>query len=209
MTRRPDYTSDEWTLLQIAPELIGLRMVTASFGGPIGKLRAFTALSACLAPREAPSQFGRNELVAALLEDPRIPDGGPFAYLAHGDLSGLIVALTMARVRTLACCEHVALVLERRSTRPEAEGVKRWLLWVGRHVAQAPGDGWLRLSLGHKRRATTERMLKEIAAALRISPVEPVPTGAELEALLGLAPRDAGRVADNDTGRPRPASGDG
>src|SRR6185437_13249560 len=69
VTRGTDYTSDEWALLTITPRLIGLRMLAVSRSGPIGKLREFVALSACLTPQTVPARFRRHELVMALLEE--------------------------------------------------------------------------------------------------------------------------------------------
>lgn len=178
MTRRTDYTSDEWALLETAVELVGLRMLSASRSGPIGKLRELAALSSCFTARTLPSQFKRNELVLSLLADIGLQASEP---LSSGDLRGLPLAIATARRRTLTYCEDVAKLLADKTPWAEADGVKRWLLWVARSVAAASGDGWL----GWGRRVNEEEagMLRQIAAALRISMNAAAPSASDLEAI--------------------------
>lgn len=192
MTRKGDYTRDEWALLTHAVELVELSMLAASRSGPIGKLRELTALSICLTPRAVPIQFQRNELVLSLLRENRMQDVGPFAFLARGDIGGLVVAIATARKQALTCCEHVAVLLAAKAPYAEADGFKRWLLYVARTIAEASGDRWL--GLGRKLSDKEVNMLHQLATALQTSLVAPVPTPTELEAMLGLAPAEADGV---------------
>jgi hypothetical protein len=178
MTRRADYTRYEWALLQTAIELVALRMLSVSRSGPIGKLRELAALSTCLSLRALPKQFKRNELVLSLLEDIGVQAQAP---LASGDVNRLAVALANARLQTLPCCEEIADLLADKTPWAEADGVKRWLLWVASSVAEASGDGWL----GWGRRVSSEesRMLRQIATALRISASATVPSAPNLDNL--------------------------
>ena len=142
-----------------------------------------------------PIQFTRNELVLALLEDFSEPtsDGQesfPLAYLTRGDVAGLIMAVARSRARMLSACEQAGDLLAARTPWAEADGVKRWMLWIARSVAEASGDRWL--GLGCRVNDREASMLDQIATALRISPDSRVPTVAELDALLGPAPYDSG-----------------
>ena len=201
MTRRADYTSDEWAMLTNVVELVGLGMLAVSKSGLFGKLRELTALSICLTPHAVPIQFKRNELVLSLLEEMRVQAVGPFSYLSRGDVSGLAVAVATARRRALASCARVAALLATRTSEAEADGVKRWLLRIARRVAEASGDRWL--GLGRKVSAEEVGMLSQIATALQISLVAPVPTASELEVMLGLAPQDADGVSSSGDGHER------
>ena len=194
MSGRADYSSHEWALLKQAAEFIGFGMLAASRSGPIGKLRELVALASCLAPGAAPAQFSQNELVVALLEDAREVPIGPASYLLHRDLIGLIVAIIMGRLRVLNHCERIAILIEARSSETEAEGLKQWLLWIARTVAEASGDNWLGMGQGVSDEEA--RMLNAVATALRISTVAAIPSSSTVETMPALAPpttRRAGR----------------
>lgn len=178
MSRKADYTADEWALLITTTELVGLRMLSASRSGPIGKLRELFALSMCMTPRATPAQFVRNELVLSLLEDIHEASAEP---LTLHDVNRLVTALATARLRTLTYCEEVAVLLADRTPWAEADGVKRWLLWVASSVARASGDGWL--GLGRKVSAEEVVLLSQIATSLHISAVGTIPTMFDLEAV--------------------------
>lgn len=171
MTRRNDYTSDEWALLTNTPKLIGLRMLAVSRSGPIGKLRELVALSACLTPQTIPARFRRNELVLALLED---SGDRPAAAFSWSGMSGVARAIATARLRALPSCENVATLLMDKTPWAEADGVKRWLIWLATSVARASSDGWL----GFGRRVSAEEaaLLQRIATSLRLSMRDPVPS---------------------------------
>lgn len=186
MSRQVDFTSYEWAQVREMVEFVGLAMLAESRSGPIGKLRELAALSSCLTLRALPIQFKRNELVLAVLEDIRAQPTGPRAYLSRGDLSGLIAGIVVARLNVLDYCERIAVLLAAKSPQSEAEGLKRWLLWIARVVAESSGDRWM--GLGHKLSDDEARMLNRIADGLHTSVVAAVPTAAELEAMLGLAP---------------------
>lgn len=203
MTRKTDYTSGEWSLLTNAVATVGLGMLAVSSASLIGRLRELATLSRCLSPRAVPLQFRQNELVLALLDelidpvDPVAPaqvaDGQTadmLAYLSRGDAAGLTVAVLAAYPRMLHMCEQVtALLANKRIPVAEADGMKRWLLWVARSIAEASGNRWL--GLGRKVSDKETSMLHAIADALHISPIARVPTVAQLDALLGPAPYSA------------------
>ncbi len=176
MTRRNDYTSDEWALLTNTPELIGLRMLAVSRSGPIGKLRELAALSACLTPQTVPARFRRNELVLALLED---SGDRPSAAFSWRGMSGVARAIATARLRALPSCENVAALLMDKAPLVEADGVKRWMFWLATSVAKASSDGWL--GVGRSVSAEEAALLQQIATSLHLSMSDPVPSVGDLD----------------------------
>jgi len=185
VTHKSDYTPDEWALLTTTTEFIGLRMLSASRSGPIGKLRELAALSRCLTPRAIPDRFRQNELVRSLLEDIGTQDAVSFPPLSWSNVTDLAKAVVMARWQTLPYCQEVAALLADRTPWAEADDLKRWLLWLARSVAKASGDKWL----GSGRRVSDEEaaMLRQIAESLQVSTIVTVPSA-----------RDADMVQDAD-----------
>ncbi len=178
VTRRLDYTSDEWALLTTTPRLIGLKMLTVSRSGPIGKLRELVALSECLTPQAIPERFRRNELALALLEDSEYEALTDFSW---SDMSGIARVIAAARQRALPSCEQVAALLMDKTPWAEADGVKRWIFWLATSVARASSDGWL----GFGRRVSAEEaaLLRQVALSLHLSLADPVPSSGYLDPL--------------------------
>ncbi len=181
MSRKADFNTYEWTQLKETARLIGLAMIAVSSSGPIGKVREFVALSSCLRLQAVPAQFQDNELVMAMVDD------------YHFEMSGLLVALLVARSNVLEHCESVAALLAARSPQAEAEGVRHWLLWVARKVAGASGDRWL--GMGRKVSFEEASMLSRIAEALGFPTVEAA-TPDELEAMRGYQPAHSANGSD-------------
>ncbi len=196
MSRKADFTPYEWAQLNEVIELVGLGMLAASGSGPIGKLREFTALSLCVRVSAVPIQFRRTELIQALVEDIRVHASGPSAYLIHGDLSGLIAAVAVARLNMLSSCGRIAALLAAKCPQSEAEDVKRWLLWIARTVAEASGHRLL--GMGRKLSDNEAQMLDQIATALQTTVVAAVPSASDLEGMLGLAPQGANGVSGSE-----------
>lgn len=198
MSGKADFSSAEWAHLKEMASLVGLGMIAASRSGLIGKLRELTVLSSCLTSRDMPGQFKRNELVMALLDDLAAEPGDlltqSFRSGARDGLRGLVVAIAIARRNVLPGCEGAAVLLAARCPQAEAEGVKRWLLWIARSVAAASGDSWL--GLGRKVSDEETGMLNRITHALHFRSVEVAPTPDELEAMLGLQPPNADSAAE-------------
>ena len=185
MTRGTDYTSDEWALLTITPRLIGLRMLAVSRSGPIGKLREFVALSACLTPQTVPARFRRHELVMALLEE---SDYDISTAFSRSGMNGIGGAMPAARLRALPSCENVAALLMDKTPWAEADGVKRWMLWLATSVARASRDGWL--GLGRRVSAEEAALLRQIATSLHLTMADPDPSTGHLNSI-GAALRDS------------------
>jgi len=185
VTRGTDFTSDEWALLSITPRLIGLKMLAVSRSGPIGKLREFVALSTCLTPQTVPTRFRRHELVLALLEESEYETSTAFA---RSGMSGVAEVMAAARLRALPSCENVAALLMDKTPWPEADGVKRWMLWLATSVARASRDGWL--GLGRRVSAEEAALLRQIATSLHLTMADPAPSTGHLNSI-GAALRDS------------------
>jgi hypothetical protein len=195
VTRRIDYTSDEWVLLTTTPELIGLRMLTVSRSGPIGKLRELVTLSACLTPQTVPARFRRNELVLALLEDSGFQTTKALSWSGMGGVAG---AIATARLWALPSCEKVAALLMDKTPWAEADGLKRWMFWLATSVAKASSDGWLGLGFGRRVSAEEVMALRQIATSLRLTTSDTVPSIGHLDPVRS-APRDNDNVPGERT----------
>ena len=188
MTRRTDYSSDEWALLTTTPELVGLRMLTVSQSGPIGKLRELVALSACLTLQTVPARFKRNELVLALLEDSGFQTSKALSWSGMGGVAG---AIATARLWALPSCEKVAALLMDKTPWAEADGLKRWMFWLATSVAKASSDGWL--GLGRRISAEEAALLRQVATSLRLTMSDTVPFTGRLD-LARATPEDGDDV---------------
>lgn len=166
--RRADCSDDESAELSGAALTIGLGMLATSRSGPIGKLREVIVLTRCLSLDTLPVQFQRNSLVLAALKSPveQNPWLGMYIDPSSESLATLLAAIMIARLRLVRCCEHVAALLATKATPAEALGMKRWLWWIARQVAEASGDGFL--GLGRKLSDEEARALTQIAVALQL-----------------------------------------
>lgn len=72
MPGRADYTPEEWELLMMAPEMVGIGALSVSRSGPVGKLRGLMAFRACLNERTTPETFRRIHIIQDILEDIRL-----------------------------------------------------------------------------------------------------------------------------------------
>lgn len=136
MTAKPDYTDAEWTLLLSAMAMVGFGMMAVSRSGTIGKLRELTVLFTCLTTERMPPEFQQNELVMALVQDFHAV-APPRAMPAISEDQTRATSGIAAAPRTMiACCEKVAFILASKTPSYEAEGYKRWLMWIAGTVAE-------------------------------------------------------------------------
>src|SRR5262249_46991211 len=159
-----DFSGDEWAVLTNAVVTAGIRLLVGAPRGPLGELRVAPALSRGLAPPAGPRPVKSHRPVPALLHDPPPRSVAPLSFLLHGGLARLVATVSRAHLHVLTNCERAATLLAVKSPWAEADGVKRWLLWIARGVAEASGDRWLGLG----RRVSTEEagMLAQMSAAL-------------------------------------------
>lgn len=179
VTAKADYTDAEWKLLLSAMAMVGFSMMAVSRSGTIGKLWELAMLHDCLLPDRVPAQFRHNELVMALVRDFHSPAPATIAPMDTIEQTPATSGAAAAPRTAIACCELVAQILASKTPVLEADGYKRWLMWIARSVAEAPGQGLL-----HHRRAMSreeEELLQMISTALHVSLFPPVPTASDLD----------------------------
>ncbi|HEY7139861.1 MAG TPA: hypothetical protein VIE44_07175 [Methylomirabilota bacterium] len=169
MSTKTDYSAEEWKLVLKAPLMAGLAVVAASPSGPLGVLRELFAVGKLVAETksQAEGQGGfSNELLLALVADLSSPDGR--AQLDAAELRGL--ATEQLRAHALDTCRTVAVLLDRKATREEADGLKRWLVAIAQRTAEAAKEGGF-LGIGGTRVSETETAaIREIAQVLGVPP---------------------------------------
>jgi hypothetical protein len=169
VSTKTDYSAEEWKLVLKAPLMAGLAVVAASPSGPLGVLRELFAVGKLVAETksQAEGQGGfSNELLLALVADLSSPDGR--AQLDAAELRGL--ATEQLRAHALDTCRTVAVLLDRKATREEADGLKRWLVAIAQRTAEAAKEGGF-LGIGGTRVSETETAaIREIAQVLGVPP---------------------------------------
>ena len=169
MSTRADYSADEWKLVLKAPLMAGLAVVAASPSGPLGVLRELFAVGKLVAETKTQAE-GRgglsNELLRALVADLASPDGR--AQVDAAELRGL--ATEQLRTHALDACRTLASLVDRKASREEAEGVKRWLVTIAQRTAEAAKEGGF-LGIGGTRVSEAEAgAIREVARALGVPP---------------------------------------
>ena len=171
MSTKADYSAEEWGLVLKAPLMAGLAVIAASPSGPLGVLREMFAVGKLVAETktQAEGQGGlSNELLRAAVADLASPDGR-----AQVDVAGLRgLASEQLRAHALDACRTLASLVDRKASREEAEGVKRWLVTIAQRTAEAAKEGGF-LGVGGTRVSEAETgAIREVARALGIdSPV--------------------------------------
>lgn len=205
MTGLAEYTGDEWALLTRAPEIVGFGMLAVSGSGPIGKLREFHALRTCLQPRGIPAELGRYQIIRAVLANMRTPSYEPFALLSTGvELIELLATLLAPQPYIREYSERIATLLEHTVPHEEADGFKRWLMWIARRVAAASGAGWL--GTGTRISDNENGMLNLLAESLHLVTAADGATTVEADILPYTSTEPADRVVDSGDGTDSPTS---
>jgi hypothetical protein len=171
MSTKADYSADEWKALLTAPFMAGLAVAAASPSGPIGVLREMFAVGKILTETKSqahPSDGPHSELLQALVTDLASADGR--AQIDAAVLRGL--GSEQAKTHALDACRALAPIVDRKASRDEAEGVKRWLVMIAQRVAEAAKEGGL-LGVGGTRVSHAEvAAIRDVASALGVtSPV--------------------------------------
>jgi hypothetical protein len=164
MSTKIDYSAEEWKLCLKAPLMAGLAVVAASPSGPLGVLREVFAVGKLVA--ETRTQVGSNELLRALVSELASPDAR--GQVDAAELRGL--APEQLKAHALEACRTFSALVDRKATREEAEGVKRWLVGIAQRTAEAAKEGGF-LGLGGTRVSEAETgAIREVSSALGIAP---------------------------------------
>ncbi|WP_298667159.1 hypothetical protein [uncultured Methanofollis sp.] len=163
MTKKADFTTEEWNRLLQAPVAAGFAVMLADpdFTGILRELKALSrAFERLDVPREA------EELVGSVVADLRamserkehIPGSEDFTEGRPEEI----------RVRMLENLRGVVPILAVRTTPGEAMGFRVWLLGIGRAVAEASREGGF-FGIGGARVSEKEKAaLRELAEALEV-----------------------------------------
>lgn len=205
MRELAEYTADEWALLTGAPEIVGFGMLAVSGSGPLGKLREFLALRACLRLRGVPADLRRHQIIRAVLAGTHTTIHGPRALFSPGGTPIELLTTFIAPLPyMLTYSERIAALLEHTATRDEAEGFKRWLMWIARRVASASGAGWL--GTGTKMSDTENGTLNLLAESLHLVTPAGEATVVEAEAWPSKRDEPANTIDESGTGGDLPES---
>ena len=134
MTKKTDFTDEEWTRLGRAPIVAGMAISLADPGGPI---EAFKEMHASLkSVLEAAQEGGRGELVQSVAKDvaeaARERKNPAAGFKPRGALAGQEILDELSAVNEL---------VTEKATPEEAAEFRAWLLDTARRTAEAAKEG--------------------------------------------------------------------
>ncbi len=147
MTKRSDFTEEEWDLLREGPPTAGMIVLTAAHGGTFRETFAIGKAYA-----EAHKHPGETELVDAIVDAKPKADHTRYhspEELKQGGLQHL---------------RDAAQLLEAKATAEELDGYRRFVLSLAEAVAAAHREGAVAVS------DPEQRALDEIAASMGAAP---------------------------------------
>jgi hypothetical protein len=157
MTSKSDFTADEWKTIVAAAPMVGLAVSCASPSGPWGVMKEMLSMGMAMA--EMLQKGGSNSLIAELCADLKNRQTKP-APPQH------ITDPEQCKEMALNHVRAVNDLLNRKVNRDEADEFRKWLLAIGRHVAEAANEGGI-FGFGGERVSDAEKnVLRQIAFAL-------------------------------------------
>ena len=147
MSKKADYSAEEWQTIVKSPPMAGLAVTLASPNGPFGVMKEMFAVGMAIA--STLQKGSSNELVTSLIEDltargtkPERPEG--------------MDSPEKARAACMQALTELDAVLARKSTADEALGFKQWLQGIAQSVAEASNEGGF-LGFGGEKVSAAER----------------------------------------------------
>ena len=124
---------DEWLTLARAPTHVALGVMGTGGTSPFQMVRELIGLG------EALRETGQSSSAGPLILELNIETQAQLNEISQQqsatiDLSGL-------RAQALESCRLVASIVDAKEQAAEADEYKRWVLWLGRRVAVAAGEG--------------------------------------------------------------------
>jgi hypothetical protein len=160
MSKKTDYSAEEWKAISGAPVAAGLLITLADASGPVGIAKEAVAVGKAIrqsALGDAP------EIVKALAEAVKSGEGRPeLPDVPTGDRAEATDAL-------FAALKSAVRTVERKSP-DEVEAYKTWLASVAAKVSQASKEGGFRGFGGVLVSVDEERALNQLADILAVSP---------------------------------------
>ena len=152
MTRKADFSAEEWSLLLEGPPVAGLRVVTAERGGTIRE-----SLQMGQAYAEARKEHGSSDLLDDIVsEQPPIKPG------QFGSVEDI-------REQASERLREAVDLLEQKAAPEEAEAYKNFVVTLAQRVASAHKEGGV-LGIGGKEISDSEQAaLDEIASTLGVT----------------------------------------
>jgi hypothetical protein len=157
MASKSDFTPDEWKIIVAAAPMVGLAVTCASPNGPWGVMKEMLSMGMAMA--EMLEKGSSNTLIAELAADLKARQTKPEPPQGIKD----------SEQCKQAALNHVRAVndlLNRKVKPEEADEFKKWLLAIGRRVAEAANEGGI-FGFGGERVSDAEKnVLRQIAFAL-------------------------------------------
>jgi hypothetical protein len=154
VTARADFASEEWELLLKAPYSVAYAVITASMSGFVGMVRELAVIGMAL--EEATDGESAAELPRAVAAD----------LAAGASERAEASASAEDHAQALETCRAVARLLAAKVPPAEAEAFARWLVSLGRQVANASKEGGFLGMGGSPVSAEETAILTRIAEAL-------------------------------------------
>jgi hypothetical protein len=157
MAGKADFTPEEWkTIVAVAP-MVGLAVTCASPNGPWGVMKELLSMGMAMA--EMLQKGSSNPLIAELAADLKARQTKP-------ELPQGLKDPEQCKESALNHVRAVNDLINRKVKPEEADEFKKWLLAIGRRVAEASNEGGI-FGFGGERVSEAEKnVLRQIAFAL-------------------------------------------
>jgi len=157
MASKSDFTPEEWKTIVAAAPMVGLAVTCASPNGPWGVMKEMLSMGMAMA--EMLEKGSSNTLIAELAADLKARQTKPEPPEGMKDPE-------QCKQAALNHVRAVNDVLNRKVKPEEADEFKKWLLTVGRHVAEAANENGI-FEFGNEQISDAEKnVLRHIAFAL-------------------------------------------
>ncbi|MGH8487318.1 MAG: hypothetical protein ACREXS_00190 [Gammaproteobacteria bacterium] len=158
MTKKEEFTAEEWQCIVSAPPMVGMAVAVASPSGPVGAVKEMVALGKAF--EEVAERGNSNGLISAVVADLKervTPPAAPQERIASAEA---------AKQHALSQLRKTSEILFRKVSDAEGEEYKRWLVTLAERVAGAAKEGSV-LGFGGELVSDEERSaIRQIAFAL-------------------------------------------
>jgi len=157
MASKADFTPEEWKTIVAAAPMVGLAVTCASPNGPWGVMKEMLSMGMAMA--EMLQKGSSNPLIAELAADLKARQTKPEPPQGLKDPE-------QCKQSALNHVRAVNDLLNRKVKAEEADEFNKWLLTIGRRVAEASNEGGV-FGFGGERVSEAEKnVLRQIAFAL-------------------------------------------
>ena len=157
MASKADFSPEEWKTIVAAAPMIGLAVICASPNGPWGVMKEMLSMGMAMA--EMLQKGSSNPLIADLAADLK-------ARQTKLEPPQGIKDPENCKELALAHVKAVNELINRKVKAEEADEFKKWLLALGRRVAEASNEGGIFGFGGERVSDSEENVLRQIAFTL-------------------------------------------